>query len=64
MNCPTLLLGGDARRGGIITEAAEAQITASNSAITARFIGDAGHNIRRESFEDLISAVGVFLHDN
>ena len=63
ISCPTLLLGGDAGRGGIVTESVAAQITASNSEITARFIDGAGHNIRRENFEDYVSAIEEFLHD-
>ncbi len=59
--CPTLLIHGDVDRGGIVSPAVAQQATELNGLISTRLIHDAGHNIRRENFDDYIAAVREFL---
>lgn len=61
--CPLLLLWSEPARGSIVT-AEVAQLAATlNPNITAVHVPNAGHNIRRENFEQYISAVRTFLSE-
>lgn len=58
---PTLLICGEAERGGMVTPALAAEAAALNANIRAVRIEHAGHNIRRENFEDYLTVVRGFL---
>jgi N-formylmaleamate deformylase len=58
---PTLLIHGDPTLGGLVTPTLAAEARSLNPNITTVQIRGAGHNIRRESFEDFRSAVVAFL---
>jgi N-formylmaleamate deformylase len=58
---PTLLICGEAERGGMVTPALAAEAAALSANIQAVCIEDAGHNVRRENFEDYLTAVRAFL---
>ena len=60
ITCPTLLVTGDPALGAIVTPPVAAQVT-TNSKIQAARIPEAGHNIRRENFDQFMSAVTAFL---
>ena len=57
----TLLLFGDADRGGLVTAAVATEAAEINSNIRTVGIGGAGHNIRRENFADFLTVVSAFL---
>ena len=59
--CPTLLITSDPAQGGIVTPDVAQMVTRINPRIQVVHIADAGHNIRRESFETYIAAVTTFL---
>ncbi len=61
IRCPVLLLRSDPDKGGIVTEsvALEASRTWNDSQVV--HIPNAGHNIRREQFEQYLDAVIRFL---
>lgn len=59
--CPTLLITADPAQGGIVTPEVARQVATINSRIQVAHIPDAGHNVRRESFQKYITAVTVFL---
>jgi pimeloyl-ACP methyl ester carboxylesterase len=61
--CPTLLLWSEAARGGIVTEQVSEIAAALNPHIRPVHVANAGHNIRREGFEQYLSAVTAFLSD-
>ena len=61
LTCPTLLLTADPARGGIVTPEVARKITLLNPRIQVAHIPDAGHNIRRESFDAYMAAVTAFL---
>ena len=61
IQCPTLLVAGDEQRGAIITEALRRQIDADYELIQTQQLEGAGHNIRREQFEEFVALVRVFL---
>ncbi len=60
---PTLLLCGEAEQGGLVTPQLAAEATRLNPRIQAVQIKGAGHNIRRENFDDFLAAVRAFLND-
>jgi N-formylmaleamate deformylase len=66
ITCPTLLVIAEAGDrpdglGGIVTEAVAAEALALMPRAQVARITGAGHNIRREAFEDYIAAVRTFL---
>jgi pimeloyl-ACP methyl ester carboxylesterase len=61
IDCPTLLIHGDANRGGIVTPALAERLALSNARITACLVEDSGHNIRRENFPRYAEVLGEFL---
>jgi N-formylmaleamate deformylase len=61
IQCPTLLLYGEPSLGGIITPAAAAYARQLNPLIQPRQIPGAGHNVRRENFEDTVAAIQEFF---
>jgi pimeloyl-ACP methyl ester carboxylesterase len=61
LRCPTLLITGDPDRGAIVTpEIADEAAALADDLVVVRVKG-AGHNIRREGFEQYIAAVEGFL---
>lgn len=58
---PTLLIRGESERGGIVSAETAAEAIALNPNITAVLIPGAGHNVRRENFDDYMKAVRTFL---
>lgn len=61
ITAPTLLIYGEADQGGIVTPDMAEEACSLNPKISAVQIRGAGHNIRRENFPDLLSAVRTFL---
>jgi N-formylmaleamate deformylase len=59
--CPTLLVMGDAERGGIVTANVARGAQALNPLIQVAHISGVGHNIRREGFEAYMQAVTKFV---
>jgi pimeloyl-ACP methyl ester carboxylesterase len=60
ITCPTLLVTADPALGAIVTPEVAAEVKA-NSKIQVVRISEAGHNIRRENFEQFMAAVTAFL---
>ena len=58
---PTLLIHGDQARGGIVSPEIAEEAQRINPRISVVQIRGAGHNIRRESFSEYLSAVQAFL---
>ncbi|MEU4833514.1 alpha/beta hydrolase, partial [Streptosporangium sp. NPDC023615] len=62
LRCDTLLLYGDADRGGMVTDAdADAFRRASAGAVTTVRVPGAGHNVRRDTAGAYVRAVRAFL---
>ena len=61
LQSPTLLVTGDPALGGIVTPTVARTMSESNPRIQVHNIPGAGHNIRRERFEEYIQVVGDFL---
>ncbi len=62
LSCPTLLLiGNDAARGAIITEAIAAEAASLNPLLDWRVIDGAGHHLRFDRFDAYLAAVRAFL---
>ena len=61
ITAPTLLIHGETGHDGIVTDAIAAEAMSLNPRIVTRCIPGAGHNVRRENFEDYIEAVLGFL---
>lgn len=63
ITCPTLLIVGDPELGGIVTPNVAAEITTIAPQIRVARIEGAGHNIRRENFDDYVRVATQFLSD-
>ena len=61
VGCPTLLIRGDLDRGGIVSSATAQRAEQLTQQLSTRYIPNAGHNVRRENFDDFIAAVRSFL---
>ena len=61
IHAPTLIIFGEAARGGLVTAEIANEACAINPNIGAVQIKGAGHNIRRENFRDFVWAVRAFL---
>jgi pimeloyl-ACP methyl ester carboxylesterase len=61
LDCPTLLLTANPRKGSIVSPQAAQLARSLNSRIKVVRIPRAGHNIRRENFEAYLQAVRAFL---
>ena len=61
ITCPALLLRADPGKGGSVTEEVARRVCALNPRIEVVHIAQAGHNIRREAFEQYLAAVSAFL---
>ena len=59
INCPTLLLHADG--DGIVSKETATEVQQANTNIQAKLITGAGHNLRREQFEDFLQAVSAFM---
>ena len=58
---PTLVVHGEAHLGSLITPSIADEARALNPNIRTVEIAGAGHNVRRENFEDFLAAVRAFL---
>jgi pimeloyl-ACP methyl ester carboxylesterase len=63
ITAPTLLMYGEAGFGGIVTTEIAAEVRSLNPRITTTQIDGAGHNTRRENFNDYMLVVRNFLRD-
>lgn len=61
ITCPTLLVTANPARGGIVTPATAAELTAQQVNIQVAYLDGAGHNVRRDQFAEYIAAVRPFL---
>lgn len=61
--CPTLLVHGDPPRGGMVSPGVAAEVADRNPRISTVRITGAGHNIRRERFDEFVRVVDEFLAD-
>ncbi len=61
LRCPTLVLTGDSERGAIITDEMAAKIKALNPRVEVVKLAEAGHNVRREQFDDFVRHVRRYL---
>jgi N-formylmaleamate deformylase len=61
IDCPTLLVHGEADRGGIVNDDVARRTVELNDRVTSRKIDGTGHNIHREDFEAFIGVVREFL---
>jgi pimeloyl-ACP methyl ester carboxylesterase len=59
--CPTLLVHGEVERGGIVSPDVARRAAELNHRLSTSRIHGAGHNIRRENFDDFITVVREFL---
>ncbi len=64
LHCPGLLITADVAKGAIVTPdtSAEAQGIWPGG-VRVAYLGEAGHSIHREQFEDYVEAVKTFLKD-
>lgn len=60
---PTLLITANPEKGGIVTPEVAAIAAEANPNIQVVYFEQAGHNIRREAFDDYMNAVVDFLRD-
>jgi pimeloyl-ACP methyl ester carboxylesterase len=58
---PTLLIYTDGKRDGMLTKPVVDELLEGNQQLSAAEIPGAGHNIRRENFQDYMRAVEAFL---
>lgn len=61
IRCPALLIFAEPERGGICSAELAAQVSSMNPRFESREIAGAGHNIRREQFDQYVEAVSSFL---
>jgi pimeloyl-ACP methyl ester carboxylesterase len=61
--CPTLIVTADQKRGAIVGEATASEISKANPRCQIINIEQAGHNIRRERFDDYMYHVNHFLKE-
>ncbi len=61
IQCPALLVTGDPALGAIVTPETAAGVAAANEQIEVVQIANAGHNIRREQFDEFLRVVRDFL---
>ncbi len=61
ITAPTLLIYGQPGHGGIVTPELAAEAQRINANIRSVEIPNAGHNTRRENFDDYLAAVRGFL---
>jgi hypothetical protein len=57
-----LVYRGNRERMAIVTDEVVAELQAGNARLEAASFAEAGHNVRREAFDGLASAVMGFLH--
>lgn len=61
--CPTLLVTADTALGAIVSPETAQQVQQMNDRIQVAHIPNAGHNVRREQFEEFMRVVQAFLAD-
>jgi pimeloyl-ACP methyl ester carboxylesterase len=61
IHCPTLLITSDPERGGSVTPEAAEEATKLLPSLHVVRIRNAGHNVRREQFDEFVGAVREFL---
>jgi pimeloyl-ACP methyl ester carboxylesterase len=59
--CPALLIHGEQERGGLVTSATAQRVRERNGFIASHLVAEAGHNLRRENFDEFIDVVSAFL---
>jgi len=59
--CPVLLLTGDTARGAAITPEMAQEISSLNPRVQVVRLAGAGHNVRREQFDDYVRHMREFL---
>jgi pimeloyl-ACP methyl ester carboxylesterase len=63
--CPVLLVcGGNARRGRIVSPETAAEALEIDPDMEVVTLAEAGHNVRREAYDDYVVAVRAFLLRN
>lgn len=62
ISCPLLLITGDNGKGCLVSPAAAAKVRQKGRDVTIMNIGNAGHSIRRDQFDEYLGAVTAFLH--
>jgi len=61
INCPVLLVTGDNAQGAIVTPGLVQKIHALNARVEYAHIAGAGHNIRRDNFDEFVRIVRASL---
>jgi pimeloyl-ACP methyl ester carboxylesterase len=61
LTCPALLITADPERGAIVTPQQSAEAARVVPSLSVTHLPGAGHNIRRERFDDYVAAVRAFL---
>lgn len=64
ITCPTILITADPEKGAIVTPEAAEEARRRNPLIEVVRLNGAGHNIRRERFDDYVAAVRAFLAES
>jgi N-formylmaleamate deformylase len=64
LQCPVLVLTGEPERGALIDEGMTREIRALNPRIEVVRLAGAGHNVRREAFDDFVRHVRRFLGES
>jgi pimeloyl-ACP methyl ester carboxylesterase len=64
IRCPALLVHADTSLGGIVGEDVASEACRLNQDISAQHVAGAGHNIRRERFDEFVSAIQAFLYED
>ncbi len=61
LRCPTLLIHGEVALGGIVDAALATEVARLNDHVAVVGLAGAGHNVRREAFNDFMTALRAFL---
>jgi len=61
ITCPSLLIRAEAGSDGVITAEIATKVVESNNQFSAVDVVGAGHNIRREGFDEYLAIVSTFL---
>lgn len=62
ITCPCLLIRAEADSDGVVTHGLATKVAESNDKFSVADITGAGHNIRREGFDEYLAAVNEYLH--
>lgn len=61
LSMPTLIVGADRKRGGLLPQQVGEEAAANNGAIDFTWIRDAGHSVHRDDPKALFAAIDPFL---